>query len=670
MAKSLHTLPSALLPAARHDEDAASLKAILGRIYDERGHFRHMTEASLEAEMAADEGQDNSSDTDDEEDGAVEAQAQDADGGSRREQLQAARMEMVGHVASAQNEALMALDFVSLLLSKDAPKQAELTMSPHLKQFVNPGTLGMDMWSNMPVDKEAQATDETISRSWRIDSLQNCADSLLDAAARLQKTVKRETRYWENVLSVSEKGWSICRMPREKHNLGVRFGFLEALGEYRDRGLAALRADEAGNVVLDKGFGNDSKTIRVRTTRNGRVIASSTPPQIPADAATTLETRIRAARDSLYEEELFYDIIRESRTLGSYGVEMRGSTISIPTRLDAHQSHLTASTAFDTVLIDLVSTDTIDSSADEEQAHHIQQAQAIALVFRLLLSYTHRERLRRRSQIPPPMALSRHDTPVAPILRPVMALLHHQSLSAAIDTHLDRLEKLLSRASITASMKRTQLDSSSLRDSAENMHLLVGRMMKPITSRASLSLSTSSSSETYFADFTLHIHTSSLTPALGSRINLALSSSPTTTPSLSSTNGNITTIPSSADFTDVEDLVDYLDAMLSDSLAQQIASSSPPSSSSSSPSVNNNSSSSSSSSGSNSKEWRYNDRTGIVSSSDDSRRIVVRVDGSLGTLVLDSCGAGRDAEWRLGVDVEDGEQKKGFWSVVEDMGRK
>ena len=36
-----------------------------------------------------------------------------------------------------------------------------------------------------------------------------------------------EARYWEDVLAVKQKGWSVCRYPRERQTLGVRYGFLE-----------------------------------------------------------------------------------------------------------------------------------------------------------------------------------------------------------------------------------------------------------------------------------------------------------------------------------------------------------------------------------------------------------------------------------------------------------
>lgn len=88
------TLPSSLLQP-RDDSEADSLLSILGRIHDERGHFRHITEQGLQAEIAANDNDEESSETDDDEDGADPDGLEEKD---RREQLWTARAEMRQHV--------------------------------------------------------------------------------------------------------------------------------------------------------------------------------------------------------------------------------------------------------------------------------------------------------------------------------------------------------------------------------------------------------------------------------------------------------------------------------------------------------------------------------------------------------------------------------------------
>lgn len=124
----------------------------------------------------------------------------------------------------------MGLDFVSLLLSKDAPKQASMSMSPFLSSHVPPGTLSLDKWEN--AGSEAQETEEqmVVAKGWTSKSLGTTATSLAQASARLRQRVDSESRYWDQILSISQEGWSITRAIRGSHLLGVKFSMTE--GDY------------------------------------------------------------------------------------------------------------------------------------------------------------------------------------------------------------------------------------------------------------------------------------------------------------------------------------------------------------------------------------------------------------------------------------------------------
>lgn len=518
--------------------------------------------------------------------------------------------------SSARNEALIALDFVSLLISKDAPKQADLTMSPHLKQFIKPGTLAMDVWHNVPPNKDQEMVDDAIARGWRMQSLQASADSLLGAATRLEKNVRKETHYWEQVLSVSDRGWSISRLPREKHNLGVRFGFLEALGEFRDRGLAALRSDEDGNVLLDKGVGNNSKVLRVRIQKGSDIVGLSQMPDVSAESESALEARIRHARDSLYEEELFHEIIRESRSLSSYGVDMRESTIRLPTRLSSTVSP-PASEAHE-VLIDLIPLSEIETKSQRKQPEDAW-AQAIALALRLFLSYTHRERLIRRSELPAPMSSARKETPVASIMRPILTLLQHRSVLAHINAYLERIKKLLDAASVDTSIETAAFDPALLR-SAETIDTLMQRSLAPLLSRMKISLKMAHLPEAL--DFGIEVRTSISPPAFGSAM--------------------LVTLPiglSRVEIPDMEELKDYLNMAVANALGHGIVDK-----------LSN---------------WRLNDRCGILGKTNSSDKISIEV-CSAGEAAQDSLVLrmpGEVFEWRV---EDDGMKQKGFWETVKE----
>ena len=124
-------------------------------------------------------------------------------------------------------ESAYALDFVSVLLSKYTPKQAEVSISPFLKQNVPTGSIGTEVVQLSQIPDKQIRDDELVSTGWKLQSLNAVADSLLRSAIKLEKEMSQEAKYWEQVLAVKEKGWSVCRLPREKHILGVRYGFAE-----------------------------------------------------------------------------------------------------------------------------------------------------------------------------------------------------------------------------------------------------------------------------------------------------------------------------------------------------------------------------------------------------------------------------------------------------------
>jgi mediator of RNA polymerase II transcription subunit 17 len=91
------------------------------------------------------------------------------------------------------------------------------------------GTLGADKLQAARVTDAQKQDNKQISRGWKAQSLNQTVDSILASATRLEKEIELETKYWEQVLAVSDNGWSVCQLPNEKHILGVRFGFSEGM---------------------------------------------------------------------------------------------------------------------------------------------------------------------------------------------------------------------------------------------------------------------------------------------------------------------------------------------------------------------------------------------------------------------------------------------------------
>ena len=129
--------------------------------------------------------------------------------------------------SEAQSSSQMALDLVSLILAPRTPGPAGLTLSPIVKQTLPVGSMAAEVMKGPGRQDAEEQKDSMLSMGWRMQSLNRAADTLLNSASRLQKEMKKEATFWNQVVKVKESGWSLSRMPREKHTLGVHFGFAE-----------------------------------------------------------------------------------------------------------------------------------------------------------------------------------------------------------------------------------------------------------------------------------------------------------------------------------------------------------------------------------------------------------------------------------------------------------
>ena len=135
--------------------------------------------------------------------------------------------QLIGPCSTAHNSALFALDLVSLLLTKENPTGAGLTLRQDLRDLVGIGTLASQKHAESNVTKDTLSEYGEVTAGWNILAIDETRESAQKVAELLDNEIDKEARYWADILSVSERGWSICRLPREKHTLGVRFGFNE-----------------------------------------------------------------------------------------------------------------------------------------------------------------------------------------------------------------------------------------------------------------------------------------------------------------------------------------------------------------------------------------------------------------------------------------------------------
>ncbi|CAG8978181.1 hypothetical protein HYALB_00013172 [Hymenoscyphus albidus] len=420
---SLRSWPSSTKPAEGPD-----LKTLFGRINSERGGFRNLTEESLRQEIAEEEA---NKPEEDEEEGS-DKQDEDVEP-DRMKELMAAREELIAHGESAFNSAAYALDFVSLLLSKNMPNSASQTVSPALKDMVGMGVLGADKLHTPRITEDQKQENMRIAKGWKLQNLSKTVDTILNAATRLEKEIESETKYWEEVLAVSNKGWAICRIPSEKQTLGVRFGFSEASLTFKNQSLAALRRNADGSIFLDQGFsGTEPQALRVQIHTNGSATGSSPMPKL-VEPDSPVEALILQARNTIFDTELWQELNRESRALG--GVDVTSVGDSLVLSLNSTKS----------IVVDMVPLGEAVSPPGPDDA----VARGICLSLQLLLSYAHRQVHRRRTQPPPPISGNKRPNPPYNLFRPLLARLNHQRSISSINSLLLNIASILQSAAVS-----------------------------------------------------------------------------------------------------------------------------------------------------------------------------------------------------------------------------
>ncbi|KAI0204157.1 subunit 17 of mediator complex-domain-containing protein [Astrocystis sublimbata] len=322
--------PFSLRPWPIGDKKPKNLTEFITRVNAEPGGFRTLNEADLRREIQErqeklENGDDDSmdidaiDDDDDNDDGEdIDDEVEEISGNTSKE----AREKIVKDIEFAYQTSMQALDSISLLLSKEAPVQAGTTLSTTLRDIVGIGTLGASKLKEPNVTEDQVRNDLSVAAGWRVVGINNMVDSVLAAAKRLEKEIELETKYWADILDISDNGWTVCSFPQEPYTLGVRFGFSESTNDFRNSSIAPLIRSDDGTTKLGvgrRGAGTQRVRIGVRDKTSGMVTDQSPlPGRMPDDAP--LKDRVREARDTIFHQELWHELNLEARELGAYDV--------------------------------------------------------------------------------------------------------------------------------------------------------------------------------------------------------------------------------------------------------------------------------------------------------------------------------------------------------------
>jgi mediator of RNA polymerase II transcription subunit 17, fungi type len=102
-----------------------------------------------------------------------------------------------------------------------------MTLSQQLREMVGIGTVGADRLDDSNITEDRIKDQESTAVGRTLMEINKNRDAAELASTFLQRELAAEGKYWEEVMAVQKSGWSICKVPTERHTLGVRFGFSE-----------------------------------------------------------------------------------------------------------------------------------------------------------------------------------------------------------------------------------------------------------------------------------------------------------------------------------------------------------------------------------------------------------------------------------------------------------
>ena len=253
--------------------------------------------------------------------------------------------ELTKNINTAMNETSLSLDFVSLLISAVKPTVDKSTMSPHLLKNVPLGSLSSDrLLREDAAVEEARKNQQTASKTgkgWKLQSLNKITTLFRQSCTSLNEQVLKEKEYWNTINLILDNDEVLFKTRiNGTRSIGVKYGYGDSGSSYHDKGLALLtKNDVSGEVsftpitsslrITEKVY----KYIRVRILSEIDNDYMLTGQSIFANKFTTSKHQIindiEKARYFLFEEDLFYQLTREAKSLINYNVSIISNKIII-----------------------------------------------------------------------------------------------------------------------------------------------------------------------------------------------------------------------------------------------------------------------------------------------------------------------------------------------------
>lgn len=427
-----HTDPSIL------DPGKLPLTQLIPLIVQQKGAFVDITEESLLEEIG---------------NGQSLVEPKDADSEAHLDFFKE-KNHIIQLVKAALNETSLSLDFVSLLVSASRPSAGSASMSPHLKNSVNLGTLAT---SEVPPPEEDEQRDLQTGFGWKQEGLEKCARDLKSASERLTKEVAKEKNYWKKITSVIAKKEILVKVngagetSGAKNHIGVKYGFKDSGSLYHDRGIGLLEKESSnGDILLRRSNvaekvckavsisiyeRRDDEMVRVGCSDISSLIPRMEPESDEEESdssSASITTQIDRARFFLFEEELMFFLVREAKDLIPYQVNVvSNNKLSI----DLHDRVI----EIEGILVD----DDAFIVQDRTDLPECRKADLLGSFLRLMLCSHHRENLELKRTPPAPLSSGKgksqnvHPQPL--LLKPLIGYIRHNAHKEKVTGLLQRL---------------------------------------------------------------------------------------------------------------------------------------------------------------------------------------------------------------------------------------
>ncbi|KAG2733716.1 hypothetical protein G9P44_003241 [Scheffersomyces stipitis] len=446
------------------DEDKLTIAELIPRILIERNSFLNVTEESLQEEIDNPRAEDEANnevdvaselDIGDEsvENGSISMATLAETSSDPVELFQKQKLDLSKSINSALNETSLSLDFVSLLISSVKPNLAKSTISPHLNKSVPLGSLNSDRLSNENDDDDRNksvAPKETpkVGHGWKLESLHKVTSLFREASENLNEQVLKERRYWNMINSVLTNDEVLFKTRDPLNNaraIGVKYGYGDSGSNFHDKGLAILRKD---TVTGEISF-NPINYAHKLTSKVFRYIRIKILSEIDGDFMLTGQSLfendfssskdqiindIEKARFFLFEEDLFYQLTREAKTLINYNVSIISNKIIIEINNEIIE--------IESVVYDENNDDELNNYYQNINAYssiNNGKCQLILKFFKIMLCCYYKYNLKLKQKIPTSLTKWKQSNSHPLVLRPLLGNIRHELNLKNMQSIIDRL---------------------------------------------------------------------------------------------------------------------------------------------------------------------------------------------------------------------------------------